>query len=165
MSNYETTGKVMSAETLAIVVKAIKDLHSAFGVNLPAADDCGAEEQLCILSRAWNSIGLTEKAKRADVVKAARVSVDAVIAARRAELGTLEAELSKLSPALRALVGKSIPENIMVGLSEVQGAFPQGTTETDMVKALHDMGYALAKGAKGDKGVRLCVPRVPAAKE
>jgi len=159
MSDYNVDGKVMSDETAAIVIAAIKDLHVALGGGMPSFDRCGYVEQRVLLGRAYNSLEETAKANRANVVKAAKAGVDAVISKSRADVAAASAELAKLSPAARQLLGvKPLPENILIGLSEVQSCFPQGTSESDMVKALHDMGYQLAKGAKGDKGVRLSIP-------
>jgi len=159
----DTKTAILADETLTVVLLAIKDLHKLFGADLGAFDAGNVDKQRTVLSRCYNAIEATELSKRSAMVNEARAKVDAVISAKRAEVLTASAEIAKLSPAVRAALGVKLPENLLVSLSDVQGCFAQGTSETDMVKSLHDMGYSLAKGAKGDKGVRLSVPVTPKA--
>lgn len=158
------TGVVMSEEQIAIVLPALKSLYAVFcsrgGDALPAFDACGEEKQQEILSRTFNAIEGTAKFNRDKVTESAKVSVATIIATRRNVENAKWDKVSKLDPDLRALMGdKGTPPNhILVPLSEVSACFPKGTSEPNMVKMLHTMGYALAKGVKGEQGVRLSIP-------
>lgn len=170
MSNETVTlsgsrvGVVMSEEQLAIVLPALRSLYSVFcsrgGDALPAFEACGEEKQQQILSRTFNAIEGTAKYNRDKVTDVAKVGVATIIAAKRSAENTKWEKVAKLDPELRALMGdKGAPPNhILVSLSEVSGCFPKGTSEPNMVKMLHTMGYALAKGVKGEQGVRLSIP-------
>lgn len=167
MSDNKPAPVAMSDETAAVVKGALRDLHRVFHADVPAFEKCDATAYRSILGQAYNAIGDDMLARTAETTRHARAAVEAVITAKRATFAQVEAELATVSPVLRALMSEKIasllPDNMLIGLSEVQSAFPQGTSESDMVKALHAMGFQLAKGSQAKSGIRLSIPRVAKA--
>jgi hypothetical protein len=146
MSNNRKT-IIMNAETAASCLIAVETLHLLFGEGLPAFKDCNADNHREVLSRAYNAIEDTEKARNRSTVIAAKQAVDKVLDNARREFAVAATELLKLSPATRAAMGiKDPPDSIRVPVSELAEAFPAGTLVPDMVRALHSMSYKLSPG-------------------
>lgn len=159
----------VNEEQYAAIVGALSILHGIVGskgvTTLPTFDKCGEDDYSRILDRAGSVVRFRAKQGRSELVTATSAGIRAVIDAAWERGHKAYDAINNLPAEARAMLKAEPADCVYVNLREVSHCFPQGTSESQMVKVLHDMGYQMVKGAKSKDGLRINVPLFPTVKE
>lgn len=125
--------------------------------GIPNFAECGTAEYEKIVVRSWKAINEFQSTAReralagikGDVAALLSVAVETARAERYAVLA--------LPEKVRAKIDMSQFSVVKVALSDIASCFPRGTTEPDMVKALHDMKFEVRKAKNGPYNVHVAL--------
>jgi hypothetical protein len=150
-------------ETILAALASLHPIVANRGVGgvLPPFDKCGDEEYSWIFNRAKRAMTDHGTALRAARVAAVKDSVAKVIATHRATLSDGRKAVQALlaaEPSFAATV--LVPSRVDIPLFALLPAFAKGTSETDAILMLRDLGYEVLDGQgkgkdRGPKYIRL----------
>ena len=138
---------------------AILALMNTYGETITSTlDKAGRAEYERSAARGLIALTALQAHRKEQEVAAFRQSVKDAIAPHLDQARADKAEYDGMSATLRARIG-AFQTYILVPMSDIVAAFPEGTTEQDAVKKLTQMSYKVSKSTNGTYSVRVDLPK------